>query len=196
MKQVRRRILIAGLLGIVAVVANKTMDKLSASPYPLCRPFQGHPSQPVIVVGEPHMEEIGGTWYWLRSPDEEKRMVMSVFNRFCIRCHGIDGRGAWDIPDVPNFTNVRWQSSRTDAQIAKRILEGRGAVMPPFRGTLSLEEAWAVARYIRTFIPGAEKSRPDYGEPDKPKTPPATPEAPKPTPPPPPKPPSPSKNGK
>jgi hypothetical protein len=193
MKQMRRRILVAGLLGMVAIVANKTMDKLSASPYPSCRPFQGHPSQPVIVVGEPHTEEIGGTWYWLRSPDEEKRMVMGVFNKYCIRCHGIDGRGTWDIPDVPNFTNVRWQSSRTEAQIARRILEGRGAVMPPFRGTLSLEEAWAMARYLRTFIPGAEKSRPDYGEPEKPKTPPATPEPPKPTPP---KPPTPSKDGK
>jgi mono/diheme cytochrome c family protein len=44
------------------------------------------------------------------------------------------------------------------------IIEGRGAVMPPFRGTLSLEEAWAMARYLRSFVPGTEVLRPDLGE--------------------------------
>src|SRR5207253_7664825 len=95
------------------------------------------------------------------SPEQEKRVVASLFNRYCIRCHGVDGRGVWDIPDVPDFTNARWQSSRSDAQLARIILEGRGAVMPPFRGTLSLEEAWAMARYLRTFVPGTQTSRPD-----------------------------------
>jgi hypothetical protein len=105
--------------------------------------------------------EVGGTWYWMRSPEEEKRVVMGLFNRYCIRCHGVDGRGVWDIPDVPDFTNGRWQSSRSDGQLARSILEGRGAVMPPFRGTMSLEESWAMARYLRTFLPGSEGPRPE-----------------------------------
>jgi hypothetical protein len=112
--------------------------------------------------------EVGGAWYWMCSPEQEKRVVMSLFNRYCIRCHGIDGRGVWDIPDVPNFTNPQWQSCRTDGQLARAILEGRGAVMPPWRGTLSLEEAWAMARYVRTFVPGTEESRPDFSTPAKP----------------------------
>jgi hypothetical protein len=105
-----------------------------------------------------------GTWYWLRSPDEEKRVVAGLYNRYCVRCHAIDGRGVWDIPGVPDFTDARWQACRSDAQIAHIILEGRGAVMPPFRGTLTLEEAWAMARYLRTFLPGSETSRQDRGE--------------------------------
>ena len=112
--------------------------------------------------------DVGGTWYWLRSPEEEKRVVSATFNRFCIRCHGVDGRGVWDIPGVPDFTNTRWQASRSDGQIARIIVEGRGAVMPPFRGTLGLEEAWAMSRYLRTFVPGTEVSRPDLGTPEKP----------------------------
>jgi hypothetical protein len=108
--------------------------------------------------------EVGGTWHWLRSPDEEKRVVMGLFNRYCIRCHGVDGRGVWDIPNVPNFTNVRWQETRSDLQIANIILEGRGAVMPPFRGAITLEEAWGLARYFRTFVPGTEVLRPDLTE--------------------------------
>jgi hypothetical protein len=117
---------------------------------------------------EPPLSDVGGTWYWLRSPEEEKRVVMGLFNRYCIRCHGVDGRGVWDIPGVPNFTSVRWQESRSDAQRARIILEGRGAVMPPFRGALSLEEAWAIGRYLRTLVPGSEVSRPDFDEADKP----------------------------
>src|SRR5580704_9139038 len=116
---------------------------------------------------EPPSLEVGGCWYWLRSPEQEKRVVMALFNRYCIRCHGVDGRGVWDIPDVPNFTNLRWQASRTDGQLARAILEGRGAVMPPWRGTLSLEEAWAIARFVRTYGSGVEASRPDFNAPEK-----------------------------
>jgi hypothetical protein len=117
---------------------------------------------------EPPSQEVGGAWYWLRSPEQEKRVVISHFNHYCIRCHGIDGRGVWDIPDVPDFTNARWQACRTDGQLARAILEGRGAVMPPWRGTLSLEEAWAMGRYVRTFAAGTGASRPDVSTPEKP----------------------------
>jgi hypothetical protein len=120
---------------------------------------------------------MGGTWYWLRSPEEEKRVTISLFNRYCIRCHGVDGRGVWDIPDVPNFTNDRWQASRTDATLVRSILEGRGSVMPPWRGALSLEEAWALARYVRTLLPGTQVERPDFKTPATPPT--APPAAPK-----------------
>lgn len=102
----------------------------------------------------------GGQWFWLRSPDQERRVMISLFNRYCIRCHGADGRGVWDIPDVPNLTNPNWQMTRTDQELTHAIIEGRGACMPPFRGTLSLEEACAMARYLRTFVPGTEISRP------------------------------------
>jgi mono/diheme cytochrome c family protein len=104
-----------------------------------------------------------GEWYWMRSPDQERRVVMARYNRYCVRCHGIDGRGVWDIPDVPDFTDPRWQGSRADPQIVNILMEGRGAVMPAFRGTLTLEEACAMARYLRTFVPGTEVPRPETG---------------------------------
>ena len=105
----------------------------------------------------------GGQWYWMRSPDQQHRVVMGLYNRFCIRCHGVDGRGVWDIPDVPDFTDPRWQGSRPDPQIVNILMEGRGAVMPSFRGTLTLEESWAMAHYLRSFVPGTEASRPEVG---------------------------------
>ena len=100
----------------------------------------------------PQEQEKIGTWHWSRSPNQEKRVVLSLYNRYCVRCHGVDGKGIWDIPDVPDFTNPRWQSGRSDAQIVRLTLEGRGACMPAFQGTLSIEEAWAMARYLRTFL--------------------------------------------
>ena len=111
--------------------------------------------------------EVGGTWYWMRSPEQEKRVVAGLYNRYCIRCHGVDGRGVWDIPGVPNFTNASWQGSRSDGQLTRSILEGRGTVMPRFKGTLTLEESWAMARYLRTFVPGTEMSRPESSQPAK-----------------------------
>lgn len=106
-------------------------------------------------------EPFEGSWFWLRSPEEERRLVAALYNRYCIRCHGVDGRGVWDIPDVPDFSNARWQASRSDPQLTRLIVQGRGAVMPAFRGTLTLEQSWALARYLRTFVPGTEVSRPD-----------------------------------
>ena len=85
---------------------------------------------------------------------------MNLFNRYCIRCHGVDGRGVWDIPGIPDFTDVRWQNYRTDAEIVRIIIEGRGAVMPQFRGALALDEAWGLAHYLRSFVPGTEMSKP------------------------------------
>jgi hypothetical protein len=111
--------------------------------------------------------DVGGYWLWMRSPEQERIVVAGLFNRYCIRCHDIDGRGKWDIPGVPDFTNSRWQASRDDHQIARIIIEGRGAVMPAFRGTLTLEEAFAMARYLRTFDPSQQVSRPDLGQPGK-----------------------------
>ena len=119
-------------------------------------PIGGHPPSP----GDISNVETGGNWYWLRSPEQERRVVMNLFNRYCIRCHGVDGRGVWDIPDVPDFNNSVWQATRPDAYRTRVILEGRGAVMPAFRGTLTLEESCAMARYLHTFAPGTEVSRP------------------------------------
>jgi hypothetical protein len=161
--------LVGATLALVTVAARES----EASIFKFWRSRQGCNRHscggPESVVGDIELTgEPGGTWYWLRSPEEEKRVVMGLYNRYCIRCHGVDGRGVWDIPDVPDFTNARWQASRSDGQITRATLEGRGAVMPPFRGTLTLEEAWAMARYLRTFVPGTEASQPDLGQPEKP----------------------------
>jgi hypothetical protein len=163
------------LLSGLVLFTTGVQDLKAASWFGWCRYHGGDSCGKGCISGEcppgNGVEELGGTWYWLGSPEEQKRITMGLYNRYCIRCHGVDGRGVWDIPGIPNFTYTVWQSSRSDAQIARIIVEGRGAVMPQFRGTLSLEEAWAMARYLRTFVPGTEVSRPEPSQPAKPAVP-------------------------
>jgi mono/diheme cytochrome c family protein len=129
---------------------------------PCCSIFHKQPGH--TCLGDGHIDTMnGGYWLWMRSPEQEKVVVMSLYNRYCIRCHGVDGRGVWDMPGIPDFTDVRWQSSRTDEQLVRITLEGRGACMPQFRGALSIEETWGIAHYLRTFVPGTEVSKPDLG---------------------------------
>jgi mono/diheme cytochrome c family protein len=157
-RRLKRLALVGGLLLSALLVAWSTMEReASAGPFKL---HWGHEAPCLSPAGAAIDEEWGGHWYWMRSPDEEKRAISAMYNRYCIRCHGVDGRGVWDIPDVPDFTNPHWQACHTDGQLVRSIVEGRGAVMPPFRGTLSLDEAWAMARFLRTFVPGTEVSRP------------------------------------
>jgi Cytochrome C oxidase, cbb3-type, subunit III len=154
------------LLGSLAIAVAATQDA-EASP-PWWKWGHGRAGGAPHCACTPGEGDVGGTWHWVRSPDEEKRVVIGLFNRYCVRCHAVDGRGVWDMPGVPDFTNTRWQASRSDADLARIILEGRGAVMPPFRGTVTLEESWAMARYLRTFVPEAEAARPDLSQPEKP----------------------------
>ena len=118
------------------------------------------------------------------TPEEEKKVITGLFNRYCIRCHGVDGRGVWDIPKVRNFTDAKWQASRSNAEIVQTILDGRGgtpekrrdslklpppskatgvhhwAVMPSFRGILTPEQAESMARFLRGFAPSTEARKP------------------------------------
>jgi hypothetical protein len=153
--------LVLGLTLVLGAVATRDLWAWGVNRTGCCPPGLG------CGAGLQSCGEPGGTWYWVRSPDEERRVIIGLYSRYCIRCHGVDGRGALDIPAVPDFTNPRWQASRSDGQLARIVLEGRGAVMPPFRGTLTLEEGWGMARYLRTLLPGTETPRPDLNPPGK-----------------------------
>jgi mono/diheme cytochrome c family protein len=153
------------LLGSLALSMGAP-HQLMAGPLSRFFHFRNNCDKPPCGPGERwEADEWEGTWYWLRSPEQEKQVTARLFNQYCIRCHAANGRGVWDIPGVPDFTSASWQASRSDAQLARIILEGRGAVMPPFRGTLTLEEAWAMGRYLRSFLPETQASRPEQVQP-------------------------------
>lgn len=77
----------------------------------------------------------------------------AVFAAKCALCHGKDGRGLpnWRTKGQPDFTDAKWQKSRTDAQLFASTKEGKGKFMPAFKAKLSDEEITAVVARIRGF---------------------------------------------
>ncbi len=77
----------------------------------------------------------------------------ALFSSKCSGCHGKDGRG---LPSLrakgqPVFSDAKWQSARTDAQIAQGISDGKGKFMPAWKGKLSPEEIGGLVTHIRAF---------------------------------------------
>ena len=77
----------------------------------------------------------------------------NVYGTFCFACHDTNGKGNPTIrssmPDLPDFTAAAWQKSRTDADLAHSILEGKGKFMLPMKdklGTVDIKEMVALVR--------------------------------------------------
>jgi len=86
-----------------------------------------------------------------------------LFRRFCISCHGQDGRGEAmrsRIPGMPDFTSLLWHRKRSDAEITCSVLEGKGTAMPAFRGRIADAQVREVVAYVRSIAPGLTNSKP------------------------------------
>ena len=77
-----------------------------------------------------------------------------IYVNTCIRCHGIDGKGALGIKLVPppaDLTSLAVQS-RLDGTLFRRIHEGKpNTAMGAWKHALSDEEIWDVLAYVRTL---------------------------------------------
>ena len=79
-----------------------------------------------------------------------------IFQRFCKSCHGSDGRGTTlrdQTPSIPDFTSQVWQQRRRPPELTIAILEGKGTVMPAFRGKLNEAQIRDLVAYLRAFAP-------------------------------------------
>jgi mono/diheme cytochrome c family protein len=80
----------------------------------------------------------------------------AVYQNQCAKCHGADGKGIASLPDIPNFTDSAWQSSRSNKQISDAIANGVG-IMPGYKGTLSAAEVQSLVKHVRAFAPPKAK---------------------------------------
>jgi mono/diheme cytochrome c family protein len=87
------------------------------------------------------------------------RAATVLFRQYCLSCHGIDGRGL-DIkpamPTIPDFTSRAWQEGIRDPQLGVSILDGKGTLMPAFRGRVTDEQARDLGAYVRAFGPARQ----------------------------------------
>lgn len=82
-----------------------------------------------------------------------------IYVNTCIRCHGIDGKGAQGINLVPPPADLSSQAvqDRLDGTLFKRIHEGKpNTAMGAWKHSLSDDEIWDVLGYVRTLGVGSE----------------------------------------
>ena len=77
-----------------------------------------------------------------------------IYSNTCIRCHGIDGKGAMGIQLVPKPADLTSPAiqTRLDASLFKRIHDGKpNTAMGAWSTALSDDEIWDVLAYVRTL---------------------------------------------
>jgi mono/diheme cytochrome c family protein len=89
-----------------------------------------------------------------RESEEEStaHAARALFIATCAGCHGRDGRGQGEaLPpgaQLPDFTSEAWQRSRSDAQLAQMIRDGRG-MMPAFKKRISDQGVDVLVQHVR-----------------------------------------------
>jgi ubiquinol-cytochrome c reductase cytochrome b subunit len=84
------------------------------------------------------------------------RAASVLYREFCLSCHGTDGKGSQmraSMPDIPDFTGPAWQATHTNVQLAVSVLDGKGTLMPAFRGRVRDDQARDLVAYVRAFGP-------------------------------------------
>jgi mono/diheme cytochrome c family protein len=121
---------------------------LSVGPLPL---FSQAPHRSLNLIGL-ESEEV-------RRPEAEEVVpasAISLFRNHCLSCHGEDGRGDGSLRTLPDFTSAHWQGSRSDQQLGRAILEGKGKSMPAMKGKLSQTDIAELVVLIRAFQGGRQ----------------------------------------
>ena len=75
------------------------------------------------------------------------------YDEFCGACHGYDGVPL--LPGAPSFSEGE-RLEKTDAELVKSIMEGKGDIMPPWKDMLSDEECESILLYLRSMADEAD----------------------------------------
>jgi quinol-cytochrome oxidoreductase complex cytochrome b subunit/mono/diheme cytochrome c family protein len=113
------------------------------------------PPQEPAVVPEPKATPVAPPSPSVANAERLRRATV-LFRDYCLICHGIDGRGTAmraSMPTIPDFTSRVWQDTASNAQVTVSILDGKGTLMPAFRGRVSDSAAQDLMAYVRAFGP-------------------------------------------
>jgi mono/diheme cytochrome c family protein len=95
--------------------------------------------------------------------------AQGLFKANCATCHLESGKGdphhAKD--NIPDFTKAAWHTNKTDAALTATIENGKGKLMPAFKGKLTSDEIALIVHYIHEF-PERAGAAGTPGEPSKP----------------------------
>ena len=84
------------------------------------------------------------------------RVATGLYRQYCLSCHGSDGKGLElkaAMPMIPDFTSAAWQASVDTPRLRVSILDGKGTLMPTFRGRVSEDQSRDLVAHVRAFGP-------------------------------------------
>jgi len=84
--------------------------------------------------------------------------AVNIYGTSCFVCHDTTGKGNATFritaPELPDFTSTAWQKSRTDADLAQSILQGKGKFMLPRKAELGSVDVKDMVALMRRFEGG------------------------------------------
>jgi mono/diheme cytochrome c family protein len=89
-----------------------------------------------------------------RSAEPSTGPGAEAYAKYCVACHGADGRGAAmkaAMPTIPDFADAAWQDGRNNPELSIGILEGKGTQMPGFNDRLTADQTKDLVALIRGF---------------------------------------------
>jgi mono/diheme cytochrome c family protein len=109
-------------------------------------------------------------------PVDASPAVVKVYRASCLKCHDTDGKGeiVRDVnPKVPDFTDAAWHATRSDADLSRSILEGKGKSMPRMRDKVAPIGVGQMVAFVRAFRGGQQVVEESGEEPSPPEPAPA-----------------------
>lgn len=86
------------------------------------------------------------------------RMGRQVYVRYCVTCHGLDGKGKTDLAaelETPplDLSDKEWKYGKSDGEIFTLIRDGVGTVMESYATRIPERRMWELVHFIRTLRP-------------------------------------------
>jgi mono/diheme cytochrome c family protein len=84
---------------------------------------------------------------------------IELYRASCLECHDCDGRGGCvrdRLPKVPDFTDATWHASRSDTELSRSILQGKGKWMPRMKEQLGSVDVKQMVSFVRVFQGGKQ----------------------------------------
>jgi mono/diheme cytochrome c family protein len=159
-----------GLLGlailVTSLVEDARLESVAQSPPPRESNETGKPKERSTGSNRAASEVTPAT--------HSRRTALQVYRAACMVCHDGNGRGetARDTSkEIPDFTDPRWQASRSDSELSRSILQGKGMSMPRMQAKLGSLDVKEMVTFVRGFRGGKQVVE---DEPTPPQPPPAT----------------------
>lgn len=110
-----------------------------------------------IYAGPNAVHEAGGQ---TSATPTAQLTAKNIYGTFCFACHDTTGKGnpafRMTSPELPDFTETAWQESRSDADLAQSILQGKGKLMLPMKEKLGSVDVKQVVALVRGFKGGKQ----------------------------------------